>query len=114
MLAYHHQLIVLVECLHEFGHQSKSWLFMVLFIFYSDGDTYGIIDKYRFEKAEPLIAIGHSYFVDKVSSETNGNSKDERTMCNPFFERLCLAPFFVHMMWEKVAGLSGMYDYISF
>src|SRR5688500_13564691 len=98
MLTEHYQFIVLVERFYQFSDQSKSWLLMLLFIL--DGNLYmqRISDKYRFDESEPFIAIGHGYFVDKVSGKTDGHGKNQRAVCNPLFKGLGFTPLFIHMM----------------
>jgi hypothetical protein len=112
MFTDHDQLLVLIESFYGFGHQSVFRLPVVFCILYGHRNSYRIADEYGAEEAEPFIPIGHGGFVDHIGCEPDGNAEDERTMGNPFFKGLRLTPFFVHVMREKVSGLTGMKDNI--
>ncbi len=108
MLTHHYQFLSLVEYFYLFCHDSIAGLFMIGLVF--DGNRYrdGIANKNRAGKAEALIAIGHRYFVDDLGCEPNGHGEDEGAMCYALFEGLGFAPFFIHVVGEKIARLSGM------
>lgn len=112
MFADHHQFSLLDKTLHQFGYYSIPWFFMIFFILDGHSNLYTIINKNRFDKAEPVIAIGHGYLIDQVGGQSDRNGKNEGAMGDPVFEGLGIAPGFIHMMGEKVAGLFGMEIYI--
>ena len=112
MFTDHDQLLVLIESFYGFRHQSVLRLPVILCIFYRYRNSYRVADEYGTDEAEPFISIGHGGFIDHIGREPDGNAEDERTMGNPFFKGLRLTPFFVHVMWEKVSGLTGMKDNI--
>ena len=114
MFAQHHEFFMLIETFHQFGHQAVFRFFMVFFFFYSNIYPNGIINKHGFDKTEPLITVGHGYFIDKISGQSDRHSKDEGAMGNPPAKGLGFAPFFVHMMGEKVARLSRVNHNICF
>ena len=114
MFAQHHEFFMLIETFHQFGHQAVFRFFMVFFFFYSNIYPNGIINKHGFDKTEPLITVGHGYFIDKISSQSDCYGKNEGAMGNPPAKGLGFAPFFVHMMGEKVARLSRVNHNICF
>src|SRR5689334_3693440 len=87
---------------------------MIFFVFDSNRNINSIADKNGFGKTKPFISIGHRNFVYHVGSKTNCNGKDECAMSHSLFKWLGLAPLFIHMMWEKIAGLASMNDNIGF
>ncbi len=114
MFAQHHEFVMLIETFHQFSYQAVFRFFMFLFVFDSNVHPDCIINKNGFDKAEPLIPVGNGYFIDKISGQSDRHSKDEGAMGNPAAKRLGLAPFFVHMMGEKVARLSRVDHDIGF
>jgi hypothetical protein len=114
MFTDHDHFIMLVQYFQQFGDDAEPWLFMVFQFFYSDGHLDGIADKNGFGKADAVVAIGHRHFVDEIGGEADSNGENERAMRDPFFEWLCLTPFFIHMVRKEVARLAGMDHYIRF
>ena len=108
MLADHHQLLALIIRLHQFHHQPGPWLLMLPLLLDGDLDTYRVPDKYRPDKTQPVIPIGHRHLVDYPGREPDGNTEDQGSMRDPLFERLRLTPLFIHMMGKKITGLPGM------
>src|SRR5688572_11555008 len=103
MLTYHHQFIMLISNLYQFSYQSLRRTLMVLFVLDGNSGFYRIPYKYRLEKTKTFITVCHRYFVDKISSKANSYCEDECTVCNSFLKGLCFAPFFVHVVREKVS-----------
>ncbi len=114
MFADHYQLTVLIVNLHQLDHKTKARFFMIRLVLYLYFNPDRIPDKHRTGKAEPLIPIGHRHGIDLVGSQPNGNTEDQRAMRNSLLKRLRLTPFLVHMMGEKITGLSSMKNDISF
>ena len=112
MFAYHDQLMVLIESFYRFSHQPICWFLMIHGALDGNRNFYRIADKYRADEPKPLIPICHGSFIDHVGRQTDSDAEDEGAMRDPSFKRLRLTPFFVHMMREKVSGLSCMKDNI--
>ena len=87
---------------------------MLSFIFYDNRHPDRIPDKDRTDEPEPVIPVSHGGFIDHIRRKTDGDAENKGAMRNPLFKRLCLTPFFVHMMREKISGLTRMKDDIRF
>lgn len=110
MLTDHHQLLLLIENLYQLRNQSVFRLLMLRQFCDRDRNFYRIPDEHRPDKPKPVIPVRHSRFIDLTGRHANGYAEDKSAMRNPFFKRLCLTPFFIHMMREKISGLTGMKD----
>lgn len=108
MFANHYQFLVLVKYFHQFCYQPISRLLVIAFGFDGHGYGNGIANKNRAGKTEPLIAIGNGDLIDHLRGEADGYGKDEGAVSDPFLKGLCFAPFFIHMVGEKITGLTGM------
>jgi len=108
VFADHHQLLLLVEGLHGFHHQAITRLLMFFFFLNDDSDPQCIADEDRTDEAQPLISIGHGQLIEGIGCQPYGDAEDQRAMRYSFLEGLCLAPLFIHMMREKIAGLPCM------
>src|ERR1700759_1638353 len=73
-----------------------------------------IPDKHGSDETQAVVAIGHGDFVDEVGGEADGDAEDERAVGDAMLKRLGIAPFFVHMMREKITGLPGMENDVRF
>jgi hypothetical protein len=114
MIAAHDEFIVLVECFYLLSDKPEFRFLMVFFFFNGYCYAYGIADEYGFDKTQVIVAIGHRYFIYHVGGKADGDGEDQCAVCNAFFEGLRLAPFFVHVVGEKIARLPGMNNDISF
>lgn len=105
---------MLVKYFYLFRHEAKLRFFMIAFVF--DGNNGGdrIADKNGAGKTEAFISIGHGHFIDHFGGEADTDRKDQRAVCDPFFKWLCFAPFFIHVMREEIARLTGMQYNIGF
>lgn len=103
MLTYHHQFLLLVEDFHQFSYQAVLRLFMICFVFDGNGGSDGIANEYRPREPQPLISIGHSYFIDDLRRKAYPYRENKRTVRNAFFERLRFAPFFIHVVGKEIA-----------
>ena len=111
MLAHHHQFLMLIKSLHELHHQAKSGLLMFLFFLNSNSDPQRVPNEHRVDKTQTIISIGHGQFIHGPGRQPDGDAKNKGAVRDPSLERLRLTPLFVHMMGEKIAGLSGVeYD----
>lgn len=104
---------MLVECFYQFGYQAKTWFLMIFYFFYGNVNRYGIPDKNWFSESQTVISISHGHVIYKIGSKSYSDRKDQGAMCDPFTEGLGFAPFFIHMMREEIACLTGMYYNIS-
>lgn len=114
MITQHHEFLVLIKHFYFFCDQSVFRFLVVILFFDGHGCFQCITDEYGPYKTQAFVTIGHGHLIDPFSGEADANGKYECTMCDPLFEGLCLAPLFIHMMREKIAGLPGMQHNISF
>lgn len=110
MFADHHQFMMLIESLYQFGHQTIFRLLVIRLALDSHRHFYRVADKYRPDEPEPVISICHGGFIDHVGRKSDSDAEDEGAVGNPFFKRLRFTPFFVHMMRKKISGLTRMKD----
>ena len=114
MFADHHYLPVLIGYLDAFHYEAKTGFFVIGLRFDLHLRPDRIPDKHGANKPQTVIAIGHGDFIDKVGGQADGDAENEGTVGDPMFKGLRIAPFFVHMMREKIACLPGMENDIRF
>jgi hypothetical protein len=114
MFADHYQFPVLVMGFDGFGDQAVAWFFVFGLVADPYGNFYRVTDKDGADKTQAFVSIGHGDFIDMIGRQSDGDTKNEGAMCDPFLKRLCLAPFFIHVMGKEITGLAGMEDDIRF
>jgi len=114
MLAHQDNFLVLIISLYLFYNQPKPRLLMIRLTLNLHIHPDRIPDKYRPDKTQPLIAIGHRHLIDLSGGKSYCYAEYKSAMRHPPLKRLRLTPLFVHMMREKIAGLTGVNDDIGF
>jgi hypothetical protein len=110
MLADQHGLVVLIEHLDLLGHDpALGPLRVIALVDDCGGDANGIADEDRPDEAQPIIAIRHRAHIDRPGGHADRYAEDQRAVRDALAEILGFTPLGVHMVWEEVAGLSGMY-----
>jgi hypothetical protein len=108
MLTYHHQFLALVEYFYQFSYQAVLGLLMVCLILDGNSSCDGIANVYGSGKAQALVSVGHRHFIDHLRCKANAYRENERAVRYALFERLCFAPFFIHVVRKEITGLSCM------
>ena len=111
MFADQHGFVPLVQNRARLHYDALLQTFRVVtLLFDCHGHPDGVSDENRFYETEPVIPVGHSVWVDFARGHSHSNAEDQRPVSQALPERLCFAPFCIHVMRIEITGLSGM-DY---
>src|SRR6185437_6054557 len=110
MLTDHDQLAMLVGDFNRLDNETETGFFMIPLTLDLYFCTDGIADKDGANEPKAVVSIGHGNLVDTVCRQPYSDAEYEGSMGNTPAERLGLAPFFVHMMGEKITCLTGVED----
>lgn len=114
MLARQYDVVVLVNDFEQVNqHPVGGPTGIIALVLDREADMDCVANKNRADKTDAVVAIGKRDWIDLRGRHPGTDTENQRTVGNALAKLIGLGPLGVHMMREKVSGLSGMGDNVA-